>query len=153
MILKFRAWLPLEEKMVEVNGLNWEIHPDGILRLHFSGPLWDMTVHSGVGAVDGSESFGYELMQFTGETDKNGKEIYESDIVKISKPNYAYDEDDSPDEPKWIEIISYIEYRNHGFWVHDESFGWEGEDLWDWELIEVIGNIYENPEILKENKR
>jgi uncharacterized phage protein (TIGR01671 family) len=70
------------------------------------------------------------LMQFTGLLDKNGKEIYEGDIVK------------------WYNKISYIVYMDKGFWVNDEAYGWEGEDLWNWEQMEVIGNIYENPELI-----
>ena len=86
---------------------------------------------------------------FTGLYDKNGIEIYEGDIVRQAFPNYSYDEvDGDMAEPRWIDKISHIEYRGHGFWVADESFGWEGEDLWDWELMEVIGNIYQNPELI-----
>ena len=89
------------------------------------------------------------IMQFTGLYDKNGIEIYEGDIVRQAFPNYSYDEvDGDMAEPRWIDKISHIEYRGHGFWVADESFGWEGEDLWDWELMEVIGNIYQNPELI-----
>lgn len=74
------------------------------------------------------------LMQFTGLTDKNGKEIYEGDIVR--------------EWPKKSNKVSFIVYRNKGFWVDDENYGWEGEDLWNWNKIEIIGNIHENPELL-----
>lgn len=75
-----------------------------------------------------------KLLQCTGLRDKNGTLIFEGDIVK--RENWG------------SKIISFIEYRDHGFWIKDESFGYEGEDLWDWGNIEVIGNIYENPELL-----
>ena len=89
-------------------------------------------------------------MQFTGLKDKNGKEIYGGDIVKQEFPNYNYDEvDRDASEPTWVDRISHVEYRNHGFWVAAESFGYEGEELWDWELMEVIGNIYEHSHLLK----
>lgn len=80
--------------------------------------------------------------QFTGLRDKQGKEIYEGDIVK-----------GGTDYDLWVKKkprISTIEYFKHGFWVKDESFGWEGEGLWQWEHFEVIGNIYENHELLPE---
>lgn len=89
----------------------------------------------------------FTVMQYVGLKDKNGKEIYDGDIVKRMYPKYIYsvtDEGDAADM-KWVEDISFIVYTNHGFWVSKEHFGWEGEGLWDWDSIEVIGNIYENP--------
>jgi uncharacterized phage protein (TIGR01671 family) len=88
------------------------------------------------------------LMQFTGAKDKNGIEIYEGDIVKQKTINWAYDEIDNTNEPKWKEEISFIIYRFNGFLVNDEHFGWEGESLWDWKQIEVIGNVYQNAELI-----
>lgn len=89
-------------------------------------------------------------MQFTGLLDKNGKEIFEGDVVKrmakiynanptvLSKNLYRYEEQ-----------VSFIEYRGNGFWVHDEDFGYEGEDMWNWAEMEIIGNIHQNPELIK----
>ena len=73
------------------------------------------------------------LMQYTGLKDKNGVEIYEGDIFKITK------------EPE--EINSVIFYS--GCWQFEEH----GLYLIDWcDRGIVIGNIYENPELLKEGK-
>lgn len=76
------------------------------------------------------------LMQYTGLKDKNDKEIYEGDIVEggpyLSKSKTK----------------SHIVYQFNQFKVKDEFIGWEGEGLWYWDEIEVIGNIYENPELL-----
>lgn len=94
------------------------------------------------------EGCDHVFMQFTGLTDKHGKEIYEGDVVKQRFVNFSHDDIDNPLAEKTIERISFIEYRNHGFWVNAEDFGYEGEDLWDWNLIEVIGNIFEHPELI-----
>ena len=91
----------------------------------------------------------FHIMQFTGCKDKNGKDIYEGDFLKYHFVNYAYDEIDNPKEPKWIEKMSYVIRQNRSWWVKGEGFGWEGEDLWNWELSEVIGNVFANPELLE----
>ena len=72
------------------------------------------------------------IMQFTGLHDKNGKEIYEGDIVTYSGI--------TSNNEKIIRIISYnTDYARFqsGMYLLDNI-----------ELIEVIGNIYENPELL-----
>lgn len=79
----------------------------------------------------------YELMQYTGLKDKNGKEIYEGDILKDIK----------------TEKISQI-YWN-GITASFKLKGEIGEDneLFDVHGSEIIGNIYENPELLNEQNR
>ncbi len=83
------------------------------------------------------------LMQYTGLKDKNGKEIYEGDIVK---------------KEEWqppMEFCGYtvfiVEFNEFAFrYVPLKRFntGWVVNGF-DTELIKVIGNIYENPELLK----
>ena len=86
-----------------------------------------------------------EFMQSTGIKDKNGVEIYEGDILKLHAIFLA------PDDK-----IGYIEYSpKYGY-----SIIFEGNRLYRQEYwastnklnYEVIGNIYENPELLEDTK-
>ena len=83
----------------------------------------------------------YAWMQFTGLHDKNGKEIYEGDILKHQKAT-------EPEDKGWI-----IEYVPCQFIaklitiIPGEGFTLSAFNAY-FEKCEVIGNIYENPELL-----
>lgn len=71
------------------------------------------------------------IMQFTGLLDSKGREIYEGDVVE-----FYYDKDDETRK-------GIIEYRGCCFWLDDEYLHYIGDPT-------VIGNIYENPELVEE---
>ena len=131
--IKFRAWLKEEKKMVNVETIDFseksiqyleknEIIDAYLLRTKF---LEDV-----------------ELMQYTGLDDKNGIEIYEGDILKYKFP---YDR-----RLKHVSLVKFIET--------EASFGLK--DIYGNEIplyritannyFEVIGNIYENKNLLEE---
>ena len=79
--------------------------------------------------------------QFTGLLDKNGIEIYEGDIVEAWSEGYSH-----TGEIRWRfegqpAIIIYPAFANQGFW---KLHGQHGVD----DGVKVIGNIYQNPELL-----
>ncbi len=118
--------------------------------------------------------------QYIGLKDKNGTEIYEGDIVRVLDWGYFIKEtggevelnirtdmfyregyDDDPyitkDMVEWkldttvrLDVVTLD--RCPCFWLRDEVFGYEGEDLISPEETIVIGNIHDNPELLKEVK-
>ena len=87
-----------------------------------------------------------ELMQFTGKKDKkNKKEIFEGDII-----SGTYQEGIGVESIniKTTVVVSWCE--NKGKWVVTELASREQFDLYDYEPLDnIIGNIYENPELLK----
>jgi uncharacterized phage protein (TIGR01671 family) len=111
--IKFRAWDKETKKIYIVNSLTLDFH---------YCDLWDGNLNSEGIARNWDE---VELMQYTGLKDKNGKEIYEGDIVKY-KDKLTLDE-------------HIIEFENGRF----------GYPMADYKFYEVIGNIYESPELLK----
>lgn len=75
-----------------------------------------------------------ELMQYTGLKDKNGKEIYEGDLIKV--------------DDEHLYIICF-RVQDSGY-IGSNEYGYDEQDLCYLACnYEVIGNIYENPELLK----
>jgi uncharacterized phage protein (TIGR01671 family) len=86
-----------------------------------------------------------EVMQFTGIYDKNGKEIYEGDVVKLGD-NMIYD--GILCEVVWLEKLVEFCYK----FLTGDNNGKYTDMLDTWRSYEVIGDIYENSELLKEEK-
>lgn len=113
--------------------------------------------------ISGVASNGLEIMQFTGLKDKNGKEIYEGDILRYNYHIQYEKEWKGSRENK--DFIGVVEYHNKILKIGYESdetlfvgfilCGCKGTDeeyftpIPQLEDIEVIGNIYENKELLE----
>lgn len=128
MIPRFRAWDKEFKEMVQVDAL---VFDEQIIKATYKN-----------GNVVKEDLKNYILMQSTGFRDKNGKEIFEGDIVKVT------DDDERTNFPDGgIGTICGL----------DEIFMWyiDGQvhnglfDISQEYYIEVIGNIYENQELLE----
>ena len=84
----------------------------------------------------------YVFVHSTGLKDKNGVEIFEGDIVKVTNHPFQKKEDSAGIEIDGDYLIGWS----------DHNLTWLAGDLLLYQLkpyIEVIGNIYENPELLE----
>ena len=116
--IKFRAWDKHHNSMEYINDLYW-FEENGIHDFNDDN---------------------YIFMQNTGLKDKNGKEIYDSDIVKVtwgSGKIVFY-------EVKYCESLGYHYLR--------DTKNKEDDDIiciYDYSQMDVIGNIFDNPELSK----
>ena len=83
----------------------------------------------------------YYKEQYTGLKDQNGKEIYEGDIIKTGLNELAVIEYN-------CDLLAYIAKE-----VGYEQYDIEGRDQRENDTLEVIGNVYENPELLNETNK
>jgi uncharacterized phage protein (TIGR01671 family) len=86
----------------------------------------------------------YELLQYTGLKDTNGKEIYEGDILKAEDP---YREKTKNIAVEFINGAYHIEWSNMFYEETDITTIYWAKDM-DFSF-EIIGNIYQNPKLLK----
>lgn len=118
---KFRAWLKEENEMIIVDTMNW-----------FDDEF--ESIGDGITFLRGADKV--ELMQSTGLKDKNSKEIFEGDIVKMAKDVYS--------------DLTYYEIVRHRGGAYRLESNQHGCELWLRHTnCEVIGNIYENTELLE----
>lgn len=135
--IKFRAWDPTRKRMV-YRGLfdkNWyytERNDENGTNLAYG--------------ISQRDQVTLKTMQFTGLLDKNGKEIYEGDIVEFDDLEYCGNLNKEKAEVIFDEGSSLVEFM-------DCNSGKSQEYLFTYnKYIAIIGNIYENPELLKENQ-
>ena len=129
--VKFRAWVKDEEKMYQNIGILGELV---VLEYKPTGELmyW------------GTPNDGDAVMQYTGLKDKNGKEIYEGDIVSMFQGSQK-------SEVLFGGGMFSVKRSYRTSFYHDE-LELRHEILFNViDTSEVIGNIYENPELLEGN--
>ena len=136
MIPKFRAWLKDEQEMQDVLAFDTRGHSF----LGIEGP--HVTVDDWCDVFEVGEQA--ELMQSTGLKDKNGVEIFERDIIKNSNGLTGY-VTYLQQEAGFVVVLKKSDYRLG----HRNT----GESYAEATNHEVIGNIYENPELLEEVKK
>mgnify|MGYP001221606843 CR=1 FL=1 len=141
--IKFRAWDKVEKEMIEWSELR--------------------KLHASLSYIEESERLDARiLMQYTGLKDKNGKEIYEGDIVEFSDKwewyrckygiSMMFAKSEEGDRYKKIKAAYEAEPMERRVVQFDpyDSYGLSKVDLESY--WEIIGNIYQNPELLQANE-
>ena len=134
--IKFRAW----DKSKNCWEHRFRIDSDGGVIVHRPSDKepW---------VLEWREFSDYELMQYTGLKDKNGTEIYEGDIVRVK-----YRRDDS----SFIAPVQWGEYSFDGYYgMVGFNLDYPCEvsfDSQECNRFEVIGNVFENGDLLNESK-
>ncbi len=160
MIPKFRVWVKIGKRMV---------FSDDILAIDYENKeIVTQQVYFENGLPDDRDIYCYdfdeiELMQSTGLKDKNGKEIFEGDILKFNDEwnEYCHEGyvDGSVEGVNYVEVVrseicfefGKTKYPDSSLFIlmEDEQLNFKdfikSEDF----EFEIIGNIYENPELLE----
>ncbi|EME8164652.1 YopX family protein [Enterococcus sp. DIV0436a] len=127
MILKYRAWNKKTQSFIDYGDLVLDLR---------SGKIYAGDIGLVESTIDVTDQI--ELMQSTGLKDKNGVDVYQGDIIRCTRG--------CPHEVIWLEEYGGTFFGGMPAWYLSglsNGYAWTGRE-------EVIGNIYENSELLEE---
>lgn len=136
--IKFKAWDHDNDKMIF-----WTLND---LLVRFGDPKYQFNVEDRPSPL-------FNWLRYTGLKDKNGKEIYIGDLVKFINPMPIEAKEEIAEVKFVLEdnflpyIYPFVNISSYNYETkHFEGFGVNSKDC------EVVGSIYENPELLEEGE-
>ena len=136
--LKVRVWNQVDKKFYSINSDHWT--------LRFGGDIWMIskncpTIQETIASTTFFKLDSEFIQLFTGLKYKNGKEIYEGDIVGY----HTY-------YTQHKTVYDIVCIRPPTLWLKNEEFGYEGERLILPRDTKVVGNIFENPDLAQKQE-
>jgi|688.fasta_scaffold394980_4 uncharacterized phage protein (TIGR01671 family) len=138
--LKFRIWCKGTSTNANFNKPRW-IQPTDFILLKYYRCFQDVI-----------ESDDFVVQQYTGLKDKNGKEIYEGDIVTYQQPYRSSRLTHPATTDSYRTIKAPVIYNQDDFTHEIDGYALGTSMIKTRKDIEVIGNIFENPELIKSNE-
>lgn len=130
--LKFRAWHKPTQRIFPVYGFNKDfVFEDTLDGIH-------------VGKTNPAKRDDCVVMQSTNLLDKNGKEIYEGDIVRAAFMHHG-----KASDQKFNAVIIYNEHIGQYQISYNSVGGFASDEIYFKYEVEIIGNLAENAELMQ----
>lgn len=136
--IKFRAWLPIDRKN--------DPQIKGIMDINICVQNSERLMHGNSDSMRNPDNYCYKddrwiLMQYTGKKDKNNNEVFEGDILNIESHGKYQVKWDSEFNCWTTELLDKIGTEH---FMYNNFFNGE----WNSHYVEIIGNVYENSDLL-----
>ena len=129
--IKFRIWCISTKQIMYLEGP----------KINFEYGLFAWDSDTGICGLPSDDIHDYEVMEYTGLKDKNGREVFEGDIIQYVGAPY---------DPLWRSGPVAVKWEEFGDWcIEGVGYTIGGSSKDDTDRREVIGNIWENPDLLR----
>lgn len=141
--IKFRAWDKKKKEIFQVHQIEWNYVDNSIKNIEgYTGDSGGWRNVYGGGNMKYASEDRFVLMQYTGFKDENGNEIYDGDVLKYFFKGERLSGNVSFENG--LILVTVLQISNDAYTLLQDIIL---DD--DFYLTTVVGNIYENPELLE----